>query len=68
MAGIKFVVIRTNLIAEFESRCFLKKVKFDTVGGQNLASIKFVVIRPNLIAEFDHVVNYLVHSAYNMII
>ena len=33
-----------------------------------VAGIKFVVIRPNLIAEFDHVVNYLVPSAYNMII
>ena len=33
-----------------------------------LAGIKFVVIRPNLIAEFDHVVNYLVPSAYTMII
>ena len=41
---------------------------FDKVGGQKLAGIKFEVIRPNLIAEFDHVVKYLVPSAYNMII
>ena len=47
---------------------FLKRSNFDTVGGQKLARIKFVVIRPNLIAEFVHVVDYLVPSAYNMII
>ena len=47
---------------------FFKRSNFDTVGGQKLARIKFVVIRPKLIAEFDHVVNYLVHSAYNKII
>ena len=33
-----------------------------------LAGFKFVLIWPNLIAGFDHVVNYVVPSAYNMII
>ena len=41
---------------------------FGTVGGQKLARIKFVVIWPNLKARFDHVLQYLIPSAYNMLI